>query len=98
MPELVPIQFIYTSSADYLTNFIVLEPKISKKLPVLANFRIFLVFLGVNRTKHAGNADLCQAQVIATPFLLIPHLGFWPGRFGATFNAQKCCFSQLFDT
>ena len=27
MPDLVPIQFVYTSSADYLTNVIVLEPK-----------------------------------------------------------------------
>ena len=53
MPDLVPIKLIYTNSAEYFTHLIVLELRISKKWPSLANFGIFKVILGVDSTRNA---------------------------------------------
>ena len=44
MPDLVPLYFTYIGSVHYLKNLIVLEPKISRKKPILANFCIFWLF------------------------------------------------------
>ena len=37
-----------------------------------------------------------KQTIVATLFLSIPHLVFWSKKFGITFYAQKCCFSQFF--
>ena len=54
-------------------------------------------FWGISSTKNAKSTDVWQAQLLATPFPLIPNLDSLLEWFGTTFHVQKCCFSQFCD-
>ena len=41
MPNLMPIQSMYTSSEDFFTNLTIVEPKIPQKYPILAILTLY---------------------------------------------------------